>query len=272
MSTNLHSWLSPNCPESVEDIPRARIKRGTLSIVTEWHHPSFQKASPVWDCLSWDIFKETPILSVPMTVVHESLGNSEGNSLNWLPCYHHLLHIILHFHAAAYHLHCVWTKSQREVPACAFCQCHSPGMHPWSSLCLNPYLPWSRKASTTLLATLVSKTDLTLLASQRDSSWSFSPAPFVKDLLCIFYHLDYSHNSSPEYLKEHRKMLLSSHPSQHHLSEHLHCICGEYFDIVFTDVSFRDKVPQGRIQLCLFSELLKTSPKGRKKVITWVGL
>lgn len=135
MSTNLGSWSSPNCPESVENIPRGNgvtlhhCHRMTPSF-------SFWKSFPVWDCVSWYTFRETPILSG-----HESPGNSEGDSLSWPPCYHPLIHIISHFHAATSHLHCVWTKSHRELPTCAFCQCHSPGMHPWSPLCLNSTSP-----------------------------------------------------------------------------------------------------------------------------------
>lgn len=146
---------------------------------------SFWKAL---DCLSWNTSKKHLFCQFSRLSFMSPLETQEGHSLSCLPCYHHLLHILSHFQAATSHLHCVQTKSHRELPTCASRQCHSPGMHWWASL-PELYLPWHGKASTTLLATLVSRTeDLTVLASQRNSSWSFSPAPFVsfKDLLCTF--------------------------------------------------------------------------------------
>lgn len=116
-------------------------------------------------------FNETPILSVLMTILYESHGKSVGHGLSRLPCYHHLLHILSYFCAASSHLHCVWSKSDTELPTCAFCPRHSQGMYPQSLPLPELYLSWSGKGRTILLATLISKTEgLTLLASQQDSS------------------------------------------------------------------------------------------------------
>lgn len=61
------------------------------------------------------------------------------------------------------------------TPYCLLCPHRHQGMYQWSLSLPDLHLPWSGKASTVLLATLISKTEgLTLLASQWDSSWSFS--------------------------------------------------------------------------------------------------
>lgn len=190
MSTNLGSWSSPNCPESVETSPQSKEQRGnTVTTVREWQHLSPSERLFQNGTVSAEILKETPILSVLMTILYEFPGKSVGHNLSRRPCYHHLLHILSYFYAATSHLHCVWTKSHTVLPTCAFCPHHSPGMYPGSLSFPELYLSSSSKASTILLATLISKTEgLILPASQRDSSWSFSPAPFVsvKDLLCTF--------------------------------------------------------------------------------------
>lgn len=81
--------------------------------------------------------------------------------------------------------------------------------------------PWSGKASTIFLTTLISKTEgLTLLSSQWDSSWSLSFLPLQCLLYCWRPALGILTVPviPPEYLKYHAKMLLSSHPSLYHLS------------------------------------------------------
>lgn len=183
-------------------------------------------------------FKETPVFSVLMTSLHESLGNSMGHSLSWVPCYYCLftayqhLHVLPQIYSATSYLHCVWSHALYCLPI------RNVSM---ISLFTCTPTPGSGNASTIILTMLISKRKgLTLLQNKilpEACNFFLSGVFTVRGLLCALGILTVP-VISPEYLQCNGKML-SSHPSLYHLSKYLCCFCGKFFYPVFTGVLLR---------------------------------